>query len=145
MEEKQIILFALLTMWTILNYTWSLHINKKAGKNEGTVETLAKLLAQTVQTAKSNLHEEVKETPIIQAEDLCKVENSEYSGYLHVFMRNKRKHERPVMQYTFNGKLVYFEYDETGKKINLNGPSRAILEKTMVGEKTKYFKKYELK
>lgn len=138
-------MFAFLIVWTILNYTWSLQTSKKAGKNEGTVETLAKLLAQTVQTAKSNLHEEVKETPIIQAEDLCKVENSEYSGYLHVFMRNKRKHERPVMQYTFNGKLVYFEYDEAGKKITINGPGRALLERAMAGERIKYFKKYELK
>lgn len=90
-----------------------------------------------------NLHEEVKkEEPVVAK---TTKPNEQYSGVLHIFVRNKIKHERPVMQYTYKGNIIYFEYDENNKQLNITGKQRKILEGVIAGEKNRNFKKYEIK
>lgn len=92
---------------------------------------------------KCNLHEEVKKEEPVMAKTTRPDE--QYSGVLHIFVRNKIKHERPVMQYTYKGNIIYFEYDENNKPLNINSKQRKILEGVIAGEKSRNFKKYEIK
>ncbi len=90
-----------------------------------------------------NLHEEVKKEEPVVAKTARPDEK--YSGVLHIFVRNKVKHERPVMQYTYRDNIIYFEYDENNKQLNITGKQRKILEGVIAGEKNRNFKKYEIK
>ena len=92
---------------------------------------------------KCNLHEEVKKEEPVVAKTARPDEK--YSGVLHIFVRNKVKHERPVMQYTYRDNIIYFEYDENNKQLNITGKQRKILEGVIAGEKSRNFKKYEIK
>lgn len=92
---------------------------------------------------KCNLHEEVKKEEPVVAKTARPDEK--YSGVLHIFVRNKVKHERPVMQYTYRDNIIYFEYDENNKPLHITGKQRKILEGVIAGEKNRNFKKYEIK
>lgn len=92
---------------------------------------------------KCNLHEKVKKEELV-VEKTARPDEK-YSGVLHIFVRNKVKHERPVMQYTYRDNIIYFEYDENNKQLNITGKQRKILEGVIAGEKNRNFKKYEIK
>ena len=110
-------------------------------------EVLQSIVNNTMKSSQNvpecNLHEEMKkEKPVVTKTTRP---DEKYSGVLHIFVRNKIKHERPVMQYTYKDTIIYFEYDENNKPLNINGKQRKILESVIAGEKHRNFKKYEIK
>lgn len=73
------------------------------------------------------------------------LKSAEYSGVLHKFVRDGVRKERPVMMYRYRDELRLFEYDEKGKPLRICGTQRQEVLKAMEGEKTKNFRKYEIK
>lgn len=134
------------------------HATVKLGKAEGLIVGVSKVMETIVTNGISTLHEgEKKGDKAVVPEGTDKqkdskkssrldnMESAEYSGVLHIFVRNKKKHERPVMTYMYNGQKIFFEYDENGKPTSINGKSKQSVLKALEGEKVKNFKKYEIK
>ena len=145
--DRTTITAILLLIWAVANVIWSLNISKREGMCEGirenTLEILDNVLGnlRKLRSAMEDAKEELKQQPVVTKEQ----ENAEYAGVIHIFKRDKKKHERPVMVYMYKGNPCYFEYDESGKKVPLwRKPIREAIEKTMQGEKVGNFKKYEI-
>ena len=135
-------LFIITTLIVFICFT--LAFMYTTNKNTKVLQTvLDDIIKPSQNILKSNLHEEVKkEEPVVAK---TAKPDEKYSGVLHIFVRNKVKHERPVMQYTYRDNIIYFEYDENNKQLNITGKQRKILEGVIAGEKNRNFKKYEIK
>lgn len=135
-------LFIITTLIVFICFT--LAFMYTTNKNTKVLQTvLDDIMKPSQKILECNLHEEVKKEEPVVAKTARPDEK--YSGVLHIFVRNKVKHERPVMQYTYRDNIIYFEYDENNKQLNITGKQRKILEGVIAGEKNRNFKKYEIK
>lgn len=88
--------------------------------------------------------EQQKNPPAAQTKARLNLQSAEYSGVMHIFVRDKVKKERPVMTYKYKGTDVYFEYDEAGDVVRLSGDTKKQLLNVLGGGEERNFKKYEL-
>ena len=89
---------------------------------------------------------QISEEPVDMPEETPFTPEGEYSGVLHMFRKDGKKRERPVMFKQYRGKTVFFEYDENQKKVNLNGNnSKMILAVLQDNKEFRNFKAYKLK
>lgn len=137
--------------------------SEKYNKAQGIIDSVALVMSRIkvinpVATTQSNLHEEgnagrtvvksladYSDKPKKKTRHEENLESAVYAGVLHVFIRNKHKHERPVMTYKYLGEDKYFEYDKEGKAVPLKGKARESVLKVLGGEKCRGFKIYKLK
>lgn len=141
--ERETITIILLLLWMAVNAYWTLSIKRREGWCNGALDAMQEMCHSLAKA----LGIEPGETPVseIISEEQKPEESGEYCGVLHVFKRHNKKLERPVLMYIYQNKKCFYEYDETGKKLFLNSKDYkdAIL-RTMEGENTMNFKKYEI-
>lgn len=137
--------------------------SRKYDKAQGIIESVALIMSRIkitnpVSSTENTLHEEdnagrtvvkslaeYSDRPKKKTKHDENIENAAYAGVLHVFIRDKHKHERPIMTYKYLGEDKYFEYDSSGKVIPINGKARESVLKVLGGEKCRGFKIYKLK
>ena len=147
--NKDSLFIILMLIWTIINLIWYGRLREREGLVKGTIgmvdhlcDSLAKSFGIDLSRPKEENYEKVMSN-LKRSEDAP--EDYEYSGVIHIFKRNGKKRERPIMVYQFRDKACYFEYDEDGKRVPMNHKeAKSAIERALKGEKVDNYKKYEI-